>query len=395
MEETHSENLQLGRLVADAVVEIERLGYSRRSRNRYRAIWEHIIEFSHQKNLGNEFSADLVARFLEEYRVRDEQVDGPGDGRRRHVAFSVKVLAEFGTTGRIQRAVTEVQAIHLVPTMQHTLRDYEQYCKDRLHLRPSTLQRCTTELTIFLDFLHSRKARTLDQIQAADLSEFVSCRDHLRPGTVRGLVSYVRSFLRFLTMRGILQKDLGEELPKIRVPRDATIPSVWDQELIVRLLGAVDRSSAKGKRDYAILLLACRLGLRTGDIRTLKLDNLRWAESTIEITQAKTGTPLTLPFPNEVGEALIDRLKSGRRHSAHREVFLNVHPPFDPFGDNDNLHHIIKYRRQLAGITFRCLQKRDLHSLTHTLATRLLEKGTPLPTIAEILGHTKIGRAHV
>src|SRR6266446_5997532 len=78
------------------------------------------------------------------------------------------------------------------------------------------------------------------------------------PRTVFGIVSYVRSFLRFLTMRGILQKDLSAELPKIRVPRDATIPSVWDHELIVRLLGAVDRSSAKGRRDYAILLLACR-----------------------------------------------------------------------------------------------------------------------------------------
>src|SRR5580704_18851052 len=152
MEQAHcptSENLQLGRLVADAVVEIERLGYSRRSRNRYRAIWEHLIEYSHQKNLGNEFSADLAARFLEEYRVRDKQVDGPGDGRRRHVAFSVKVLAEFAKTKRIQRAVTEMQAIHLVPTMQHTLRDYEQYCKDRLHLRPSTLHRCTTTCRTF------------------------------------------------------------------------------------------------------------------------------------------------------------------------------------------------------------------------------------------------------
>ena len=393
MEQAHcptSENLQLGRLVADAVVEIERLGYSRRSRNRYRAIWEHLIEFSRQKNLGNEFSADLAARFLEEYRVRDKHVDGPGDGRLRHVAFSVKVLAEFAKTGRIQRAVTEVQAIHLVPTMQHTLRDFEQYGKDRLHLRPSTLHRCTAELTIFLDFLHSRKARTLDQIQAADLSEFVSCRDHLRPVTVRGLVSYVRSFLRFLTMRGILQKDLGAELPKIRVPRDATIPSVWDQELIVRLLGAVDRSSAKGKRDYAILLLACRLGLRAGDIRTLKLDNLRWAESTIEITQAKTSTPLTLPLTSEVGEALIDYLKSGRPQTTHREVFLKVNSPFDPFRENNHLHDIVKYWRLLARITFRSPQKRGLHSLRHTLATRLLEKGTPLPTIAEILGHTSL-----
>jgi hypothetical protein len=222
MEQTHcptSENLQLERLVADALGEIERLGYSRRSRNRYRAIWEHLIEFSRQKELGDEFSADLTARFLEEYRVRDVQGDGPGEGWRRHMVFGVKVLANFVKNRRIERAFTEVQAIHLLPTMHNTLCDYEQYCKDRLHLRPWTLQRRTTELTIFLDFLHTRKARTLDQIQALDLSEFVSCRDHLKPETVARIVSDVRSFLRFLTMRGTLQKDLSAELPKIRVPR--------------------------------------------------------------------------------------------------------------------------------------------------------------------------------
>lgn len=393
MEKTHyptTENLQLGRLVADALVEIERLGYSGRSRDRYRAIWEHLIEFSRRKELGDEFSPDLAARFLEEYRVRNVQVDGSGDGWCRHVELGVKVLANFAKKGRIERAVTAVQAIHLLPTMQSTLRDYEQYSKDRLYLGPRTLHRRTTDLTIFLDFLHSRKARTLDQIQAVDLSEFVSARDHLKPETVAGIVSSVRSFLRFLTMRGILQKDLSAELPKIRVRKDATIPSVWDHELLVRLLEAVDRSSAKGKRDYAILLLACRLGLRAGDIRTLKLDNLRWEESTIEITQAKTGTPLSLPLTNEVGEALIDYLKSGRPQTMHREVFLTVNPPFDPFKENDRLYHIVTYWRRLAGITFRNPQRRGIHSLRHTLATRLLEKGTPFTTIAEILGHTSL-----
>jgi integrase len=191
-------------------------------------------------------------------------------------------------------------------------------------------------------------------------------------------------------MRGILPKDLSAALPKIQVPRDAAIPSVWDQELVVRLLGAVDRSSAKGKRDYVILLLACRLGLRVGDIRTLKLDQLHWGDSTIEVTQSKTGVPLTLPLTGEVGEALIDYLKSGRPATAHREVFLKVQPPFDPFTANSNLHHIISYWRRLAGIKFRTPQKRGMQSLRHTLATRLLQKGTPFPTIAEILGHTSL-----
>ena len=156
-------------------------------------------------------------------------MDTPGEGWRRHLVWGVKVLADFAQHGRIERAFTEVDAIHLVPAMQQTLRDYERSCTDRLHLRPWTLHRRTTELKIFLDFLHSRKARTLDHIQALDLSEFVSCRDHLQAKTVARIVSDLRSFLRFLTMRGILLKDLSAELPHIRVAPDATIPSVWDQ----------------------------------------------------------------------------------------------------------------------------------------------------------------------
>ena len=77
MEQAHSERLQLGRLVSDALVEIKRLGYSRRSRNRYRVTWEYLIEFSRQKQLGDELSADLATRFLEEYRVKNEEVGKP------------------------------------------------------------------------------------------------------------------------------------------------------------------------------------------------------------------------------------------------------------------------------------------------------------------------------
>jgi site-specific recombinase XerD len=385
-----SENLPLGRLVMDALGELERLGYSRRSRDRYRAIWEHFIEFSRQRKLGDEFSADLAARFVEEYRAGDKEAHNPGEGWRRHIVIGVKALEDFAQHGRIERAFTDLEKIHLLPAMKNTLRDYEQYGKDRLQLRPSTLRTRTRELTIFLDFLNTRKAKTLDQIQALDLSEFLSSRGHLMPHTVSRLVSDVRSFLRFLTMRGILQKDLSAELPTIRVPRDASIPSVWDHELIIKLLGAIDRSSAKGKRDYAILLLACRLGLRAGDIRTLKLDHLNWEDSRIEITQSKTTTSLSLPLTEEVGEALVDYLRSGRPKTGDREVFLKLNPPFDPFRESNNLYHIVTYWRRLAGITFRSPQKRGIHSLRHSLATRLLEQGTPFPTIADILGHTSL-----
>ena len=186
-----------------------------------------------------------------------------------------------------------------------------------------------------------------------------------------------------------MQKALSVDLPKVRVPRDANIPSVWDLARIVKLLRVIDRSSAKGKRDYAIILLACRLGLRVGDIRALQLDDLHWADATLEITQSKTHTPLLLPLSEEIGEALIDYLKSGRPKTPYREVFLTLTPPFAPFSQT-NLYHIVAYWRRLAGITFPTEQRQGLHALRHTLATQLLQAQIPLHTIGDILGHVSL-----
>ena len=93
-----------------------------------------------------------------------------------------------------------------------------------------------------------------------------------------------------------------------------------------------------------------------------------------------------MPLTEEVGEALIAYLKSGRPQTDHREVFLTLVQPFAPF-ENGNLYHIIKYWRQLAGIRFRTKQRQGLHSLRHTLATQLLREQTPFHVISEILGH--------
>lgn len=380
-------NIPLDRLVAGALSQLEKLRYSRRSLRRYRTIWRHLVAFSRQMNLEDEYSEDLAARFSDAYQMRDGECLKPSEGWRRHVAFGLKVLGDFARDGCIERAVTDMQKIQVPPLMTKPLRDYEQYCRDRLHLRPTTLRERMREIAIFADFLRSRDITILDQMQPADLSAFVTSLHRLAAKSVSRIVSDVRSFLQFLLLRGILQRDLSHVLPKIRVPRDATIPSVWDPQLVVRLLNVVDRSSPKGKRDYAILLLACRLGLRLGDIRALTLDDLKWEAATIEITQSKTLAPLCLPLTEEVGEALIDYLKSGRPQTDQREVFLTLTPPFLPFSENNNLYYIVTYWRQLAGIRFRTKQRHGLHSLRHTLATKLLREQTPFHVISEILGH--------
>lgn len=378
----------LKRLVTQALKQLEKLGYSERSQRRYRTIWQHLITFSRQHDCGGEYSEELAARFVDASLIQRHARTNSKCGWRRHVVFGVKVLGDFARDGRIERFRTDMQKVRIPPAMKKSLRDYEQYCRDRRHLRSSTLVEQIREIAIFLDFLGSRNIQRLQQIQPPDLTAFVISRQHFRPKTVSRIVSGVRLFLRFLTMRGILQQDLSQVLPKIRVTRDATIPSVWDSELVVKLLAIIDRSSPKGKRDYAILLLACRLGLRVGDIRTLTLDAINWEAATIEITQSKTRAPLSLPLTIEIGEALIDYLRFGRPKTEHREVFIKLRPPFVPFSENSHLHHIVTYWRELAGIRFRSEQRHGLHSLRHTLATQLLQKQTPIHVISEILGHS-------
>jgi hypothetical protein len=236
-------NTPLNQLIAGALRELEKLRYSRRSLRRYRAVWQQLVAFSRQMKLGDDYSEDLAARFLDTYQVRDGTCLKPSEWWRRHVVSALKALEGFARGGRIERPRTDIQKIEVPPLMAKPLHDYEQYCRDRLHLRPSTLEARTRQLTIFVGFLHSRDITTLDQLQPADLSAFVTSRHRLAAKTVSRIVTDVHSFLQFLLLRGILQRDLSQVLPKIRVPRYAVIPSVWDPELVAQLLNVVDRSS--------------------------------------------------------------------------------------------------------------------------------------------------------
>ena len=150
---------------------------------------------------------------------------------------------------------------------------------------------------------------------------------------------------------------------------------------------AARRGRSQLTRDFAILLLAARLGLRLGDIKQLSLDHLHWTTSTIEIVQHKTGKPLVLPLIEEVGTAIIDYLRAGRPPVEHRHLFTNLTPPFAPICERDRLNRVVAYWRKLAGIKFRTPQRQGLHSLRHTLATRLLGAQTPFPVISAVLGH--------
>jgi integrase len=167
------------------------------------------------------------------------------------------------------------------------------------------------------------------------------------------------------------------------------IPSGDDNRTHLRgaLLESIDRRNPKGKRDYAILLLVARLGLRVGDIRALKLSDLNWNRKLIAITMQKTKQRFELPLLKDVGRAIIDYLRNGRPQTDSGIIFIRHRAPYDGFANHNCLHKMLTRHMVKAKIGGMHDQKHVLHSLRSTLAFVLLEKGAPLPVISEALGH--------
>lgn len=380
----------LDSLLVNALKHLDGLGYSPGTVANYRNTWKEFQRFAQDREETEALSTDMVHQFLASYGISSEEVEASLTFRQRHVRTVMRVLSEFALHGCFQLCGRRRKEVKLTTEMGNILCDYKGFCREHLKSHTGTVRIRKRDIAWFLHYLDFRGIATVKEIQRPVLSGFVSWRAHLKPATLARLISSIRSLLRYLCMRGEVSSDLIEQMPKVRVGRDERIPSVWKSEDVDALLATVDRGSPPGKRDYAILLLAARLGIRASDIRNLRFEHLLWDQARIEMKQTKGGEPLSLPLSEEIGHALIDYLRHGRPSSHHREIFLRANAPFEPFGHDNNLHHIItKYRRK-AKIDLSARSRRGLHSLRHTVASRLLEAGTPIETISGIMGHLSI-----
>ncbi len=197
-----------------------------------------------------------------------------------------------------------------------------------------------------------------------------------------------KKFLTFLYNDGRIKDDIASKM--MRIPTSSGpvfLPSAFKPEDVERLLATIDKRSPAGKRDYAVLLLAAKTGLRLSDIQNLKFENLDWEKRSINITQVKTKNPLSLSLLPDVGWALIDYIKHGRPVSDSPHIFLRERAPYVPLTNFDNI--LVKHMR-LAGIPLQCVRHHGLHALRHSLATTLLEQQTPIHVVQDILGHVNM-----
>jgi len=275
--------------------------------------------------------------------------------------------------------------------------EYEAFCRELIFRGYSnaTKDNNMQKVQSLISYLTTRGVLSSTDITIQIIEEYMRTLKGKAVRYIGAYLSVFRNFFSFLYNRGYIENDLTPMLPKVRASHNAFIPYTWSKDDIQKLIGAIDRNDPKGKRDYAILLIAVRLGLRIGDIRSLKKSSINWERKTINLIMSKTGQPIELPLIKDIGWAIIDYLKNGRPTSTSDRLFIRHMAPYNAFGNcysfNIDLHrYIIK-----AGLNIPDGKRCGMHSLRSTLAGSLLGNKVSLPIISETLGHQSVNTTSI
>ncbi|MEI6949749.1 site-specific integrase [Paraflavisolibacter sp. H34] len=376
---------QINSLIVNAADHLKsKLFFSIKTVGTYKANWRRIRNFMDSKDIeyySLEVEGKVLRHFFGNRGIKELT------SYEKHLYNAIKMLTEFQQTEQIDLAPRIEKRLRIFngpigKAIQHFL-DYK-----RIEERMSAegIRSYRYNLFHFFRYCNRKGLHAIEEVNLPLILQYLNDLDISKKSNMGILLPALRGLIKYAFNHKLLAVDFSGNLPKYRSVTQPKLPSTYSTEEIEKLISSVNRSSAKGKRDFAIILIAARLGLRASDIARLKFESLHWDTSTLEINQAKTGKELILPLLPDVGNAIIDYLKYGRPQSEEPYVFLTERPPRGPFSSSNVITHVVQRAFKRAGIDTR-ERRFGPHSLRHSLGARLLEKNTILPVISEVLGH--------
>ena len=244
-----------------------------------------------------------------------------------------------------------------------------------------TVKNYTAALSHFSIEMEIRKVN-LKNLRRQDIVMFISSVQNMNAHIFMPL----RKFLSYLHVTKITEQDFSVLLQNLKYGRGSKLPSVYTAEEIIHLEQNIQRGSSVGKRNYAMLLLASRLGLRASDIVNLEFSNINWEDNSIRLSQLKTGRPIDLPLLGDVGDAIIDYVLHGRPKTAIKKIFVTATRPVRALMAS-NMHAIITRMLAEAGIEAKG-RHHGGHAMRHSLAATMLGNNVGISVISNILGHS-------
>lgn len=369
------------------IVEMERLQYASLTIQEFRREVHHLAIFVLQKTGEEYFSEELGAEYLRTTIEFPFETPHRLTTKEGNCIRCVRRIGEYQLYGVLRPRATKVKdssgwelgderVISLFVESMQTADNSEATKELRIH-----------HIRQFYTFLASRKISGVRDISAQIISDYAASLQGDSPIYTKHRLATLRFYFRFLHQNGVLECDWSFAVPKVIAAKNLNVPTLWEKEDLERLLKGIDRGSPAGKRDYAVILLVVQLGLRISDVSNLRLNSLKWERNEFEIVQHKTGKRVTHPLVEDVGWAIIDYIKYGRPNVESPFVFLTLNAPYTPMKPG-SVGCILDRHRVRCGIEKPRGTVSGMHSLRHALARRLLEQGTPLSTVADIMGHT-------
>ena len=298
----------------------------------------------------------------------------------------IEALVDFQNTGRVLLGIRRKPPKVFTGAIGKTMKAFIDFRTRIYSLANITINNYEIYLHSFLCFLNDRGIRSVSKITQAGILQFVGQLNPSKPAARHVALYILRNYAQYLYEQGLVNIDYSKKIPSDNYKQQPRLPSTFSKEEIELFINSIDRGNPKGKRDYAIFLLALKLGFRASDIASLKFENISWSTNEFTFEQQKTGKSITLPILPEVGNAIIDYLKYGRPVSNESNCFLQVVPPHNKIAPHD-VGNCVRFYLKRAGINLHN-RKHGPHAFRHSFAAGLLNETTPLPVISEALGHT-------
>jgi site-specific recombinase XerD len=356
------------------VTELFRRGYSRSGADQHLCFIAHLDRWMLGEGIGvGELSGPVLHRYLGERRAA---------GYREYL--SVKALAPLLDYLTPLGVLPAAEHVALGP-VEELLDCYRRYLLVERGLTAGTVRCYVDNVRPFVATRVRDDMLDLAGIDAADVTGFVreACPSRA-VGSAKLIVCALRSLLRWLNLTGQLPVPLAAAVPAVAGWKLSSLPKALERGQLNRLLGSCDRRTATGRRDYAVLLLLSRLGLRAGEVARLGLDDIDWRHGELIVT-GKGSRSEKLPLPADVGKAITAYLRHGRPPAAEgRSVFVRVHAPLQAL-TTGGVTMIVFDAAQRAG-----LGKMHAHRLRHTAATAMVRAGSPLPEVGQVLRHRSV-----
>lgn len=372
-------------LIAKTKEAIQPYQHSYSTLSQYDYAWRQLLTYF-SKHHTVQFSSQLALQYVTESRHHFERGEMP-TWKFKLIRKTVSMLIQCHQTGDVKwEKLSSWNQPRFKQSSNHALiYEFGQNLMEKDY-GPGTIELRKSVARKFLHYLEEDNAQ-VSELAPGMLNHFIlHASKTYQPTSMGAFYVSLRSFLHFLVAKEHTQMELTTVVPTGFARKSNVIPTLTYQEE-EKLINAVNRSMPVGKRNLAILLLALRLGLRAVDIIHLKLENVNWQQSTIEIVQQKTRQSLVLPLLADVGNALIDYLLNARPDSADPYVFLRMEAPYQKLSGKSALYHVANTTMDTARIRQAVGDRKGLHCLRHTIASRLLASETPLPIISSVLGH--------